>query len=68
MNDERREQLKNRWDEIHRELAELLDGKVQPGDVDLAAREDALHEELDSIEYEMGLEYLEKLRRERSET
>jgi hypothetical protein len=36
--------------------------------VDLAAREDALHAELDRIEYELGVDYLERTRRERSET
>jgi Mor family transcriptional regulator len=65
--DEDRENLRRRWDELNRELEELLDGKVQAGNVDHAARETALHVELDRIEYELGREYLERNRRERSE-
>ena len=65
MTDEERATLSQRWDELSRELEDLIDGKVQPGAVDLAAREDTLHTELDRIEYELGAEYLERTRRER---
>lgn len=68
MKDEDRENLARRWDELNRELEELVAGKVQPGAVDLAARENTLHADLDRIEYELGVDYLERTRRERSET
>ena len=67
MTDDEREKLKRWWDDVNRELEELLAGKVQPGAVDLAARETALNTELDGIEYELGVEYLQRTRRERSE-
>ena len=66
MKDEDRQTLSRRWDELHRELDELLEGKVQPGNVDLAAREDEIHAELDRIEHALGLAYLDRVRRERS--
>jgi len=64
--DEDRETLARRWDELNRELEELMAGKVQPGDVDLAAREAALHADLDQIEYRLGEDHLDRTRRERS--
>ena len=63
MNHEERETLGRRWDELHRELEELVALRVQPGAVDLAAREDAIHAELDAIEFELGEDYLEQKRR-----
>lgn len=63
MREERREILKRRWEELNRELEELRAGKVQPGNVDLAARENALHAELDEIEHELGEDYLITTRR-----
>lgn len=40
---------------------------VQAGNVDPSAREDAPHAELDRIKYELGVDHLERTRRERSE-
>jgi len=67
MTDETRAALTNRWDEIHLELDELKAGGVPPGNVQYGDREKELENELDSIEYELGLEYIDRLRRERSE-
>jgi hypothetical protein len=64
--DEERNELAARWAELNKELAELLEGKVQPAGTDPAAREDDLHAELDEIEHLLGLDYLERIRRERS--
>lgn len=68
MTNEHRETLGRRWDELNRELEDLQDGKVLAGNVDPASRENALHVELERIEYELGMDYLERTRRERSET
>jgi len=46
-------------------LSDLEDLRVQP-DGDLAAREHALLGELETIEYELGIEYLDTIRRERA--
>jgi len=62
--DEHKRELSARWDAIHVELADLENLRVQPAG-DLAAREHALLGELESIEYELGTEYLNERRRER---
>lgn len=66
MKDEDRENLARRWDEVNHELEELVDGKVQPGTVDMAARENALLVELDRIEYELGVDARERTHHERN--
>ena len=64
MTDEHKRELLARWDAIHVELADLEDLRVQPA-CDLATREHELQSELDSIEYQLGIEYLNERRRER---
>ncbi len=52
--------LNRRWGEINDILAELANLHVWPIDRDIADLERALLEELDSIEYEAGLDYLDR--------
>lgn len=64
MSPEDRQSLLDRSESIERELQELTDGKTQPGqDVDFAEREGGLLDELDRIEYELGMDYIERNRR-----
>ena len=66
MNDQRREQIGRRWHELNGRLDELRSLVVQPGAaVDFAARESIIEAELDEIEYELGVDYIERMRAER---
>ena len=65
MTNERKRELSARWHAVHRELEEVENLRVQPAG-DLAAREHALLGELETIEYELGIEYLDTIRRERA--
>ena len=63
MNDQRREILSRRWHELNGRLDELRSLVVQPGAaVDFAARESIIEAELDEIEHELGIEYIESMR------
>ena len=65
MTEEYKRELSERWHAVHRELEEVENLRVQPAG-DLAAREHALLGELETIEYELGIEYLDTIRRERA--
>lgn len=54
-----RHALWDRWQQIARELNELSNGKVLPGDVCPAKYEGELLEEQDEIEYALGEGYFE---------
>jgi hypothetical protein len=53
MNPNRYREIKQRWAEIDRELADLHEGKVVSSS-DPAAREAELLEEQDALDYELG--------------
>ena len=66
-----RKELGRRWDTVHEELRRLEDLKVHRTDealVDFGKREADLLGELDEIEGTLGGDYIERTRRERSET
>lgn len=51
----RRDELRRRWDQVNRELADLAAGRVDPNaDPDPTTREAALLDELDEIEHQLG--------------
>ena len=64
MTEEERDRLRARWQELNDALDGLAEGRVQPGAVDLAKREEELNTELDEVEYRLGLDDLERRRRE----
>jgi hypothetical protein len=55
MNQQEREKLERRWQEIAAELKELTVDREPPYDPPGSEREAALLEEQDEIEYELGL-------------
>ena len=66
VNDQRREQIGRRWHELNGRLDELRSLVVQPGAaVDFTARESIIEGELDEIEHELGVDYIERMRAER---
>ncbi len=66
VNDQRREKIERQWHELNGRLDELRSLKVQPGAaVDFRVRESIIEAELDEIEYELGIEYIERMKAER---
>ena len=59
--DDRIAYLQRRWKELHQQLQQLLEGKVVEGDP--AVAEDAIHGELDEIEFELGEEWARQRRK-----
>jgi hypothetical protein len=53
---QRRREIEQRWKEIDNELAAITEGKMMPG-VDPASREDALLDEQDALEFELGVSH-----------
>jgi hypothetical protein len=58
------DELERDFQAVNRELEDLAAGKVTPGNVGPAEREAELLEALDAIEYEAGLDWLERRKRD----
>jgi len=59
MDIQRRREIEQRWNEIEAELTVISEGKVTLG-VDPASREEALQDEQDALEFELGLDFFRR--------
>jgi hypothetical protein len=59
MNEQRREEIEQRWSQIESELAAIADCKVTPG-VDPSILEAHLLNEQDGLEFELGEDFFRR--------